>query len=66
MKILIHLKILKMDIALLQEIHLSENDFSHMQKLWVGRVIGLTSKGRKAGVLILLHTNLSYELISDF
>lgn len=64
MKILRHLKRLKSDIALLQETHLEESDFSRMQNLWVGRVWGSASKGRKAGTLILLHKRLAYDLVS--
>lgn len=35
-----------------------------MRKLWVGKVIGSASKGRKAGTVILLHKNLTYYFIS--
>lgn len=47
-KIVRHLK--KLKVALLQETHLSEDDFFYMQKLWVGKVIGLAAQGRKARV----------------
>lgn len=64
MKILRHLKHLEADIALLQETHLSSSDFQRMKKPWVGEDVGSKAIGRKAGVLILLHKNLQYDLIS--
>lgn len=58
LKILRHLKRLKMDIALLQETHLKSPDFQRMKKLWVGTVLGSDASNRRAGVLILIHKNL--------
>lgn len=62
--ILHHLKQLKTEIALLQETNLSLEDFNRMHKLWVGQVYGSASVKGKAGVLILSHKNLPYEVLS--
>lgn len=58
MAILRHLKHLKADIEILQETHLSAEDFSHMRKLWVGQVFGSLAVRGKAVVPLLIHKNL--------
>lgn len=58
MRVLRHLKRLRADIALLQETHLSEQDFHRMRWLWVGEVRGSSARDKKAGVLILVHKQL--------
>lgn len=64
LKILHHLKRLKTDITLLQETHLTSPDFHRMKKLWVGTVLSSDAVRRKAGLLILIHKNLSCEVLS--
>lgn len=39
-------------------------DFFCMRKLWVGQVFGSALVKSKAGVLILIHKNLSCEIVS--
>lgn len=57
-----HLCRLRDDITLLQKTHLQEGDFQRMKRLWVGQVVGSPAKGKKAGVLILIHKNIQGEI----
>lgn len=50
------------DIELLQETYLLAKEFYMMHKVWVGEVLGSSSKGCRARVLILLHKYLPYTL----
>lgn len=58
MMVLCHLKRHKSDVALLLETHL----FLRLQRLWVGRVFRSSAHHNKAGVVILIHKNLPYEI----
>lgn len=49
---------------ILQETHLSAEDFSHMRKLSAGQVFGSSAVRGKAGVLLLIHKNLPCEVLS--
>lgn len=60
--ILRHLWRLRADVALLQETHLSTDDLTCLQKMWVGSVYGSPAVGRKAGVAILLHKHLRHTV----
>lgn len=66
--VLRHLSKLKVDIALLQETHLSAADFPRMKKFWVGCVYGSPAVGRHAGVVIFIKKNLAFtfqDLLTD-
>lgn len=62
-QILRHLKKLKVDIAMLQEIHLDSQDFFRMKKFWVGSVVGAPANGRSAGVLTLISKTLLHSVL---
>lgn len=64
MRVLRHLKMLKVDIALLQESHLAEKNFSRLKRLWVENVQGSLAKGKIGGVITLIHTHCPYKLQS--
>lgn len=55
MTVLRHLRNLKVDIAMLQETHLSEADLKRLKKMWVGEVRGALAMGKKGGVITLLN-----------
>lgn len=50
-------------MALLQETHLVADDFTRLQRMWVGKVLGSPAENGKAGVLILIHKNLADNLL---
>lgn len=59
-KVLRHLQRLKADVALLQEMHIREEDFPRIRQLWVGEVLGSPLGLCQACVLVLLHKHLDY------
>lgn len=59
MRVRRHLKRLRADVALLQETHLSEQDFHRMRRVWVGEVRGSSARDKKGGVLILIHKQIT-------
>lgn len=60
--VLRYLKRLGADVALLQETHLEEKDFSRLRFSWVGGVYSSPSKTHKAGAITLVHKNLNCEV----
>lgn len=63
--ILLHLKQLKTDIALLQKTNLGQEDFVRMHRQWVGQVLGSPAVERKAGFLILINKSLQYRVMRE-
>lgn len=60
-----HLKQFNVDIALLQETHLSSQDFFRMHQSWVGHVMGAAVNNRSAGVLMLMRKNLPCTILTQ-
>lgn len=63
--VLCHLKRLRAKVALLQETHLVKEDFICMQCLWVGKVVASLAVGDKAGVLVLIHKHLPWDILDQ-
>lgn len=62
MRVLRHLNKLKIDVAMLQETHLRKENIKRMCKFWLGELVGLGARDKKAGVLILLRKNMALEV----
>lgn len=52
---------LKADVALLQETLLRTDKFFRLKKLWVVEIYGFPAKGKKGGVMTLIHKNCIYK-----
>lgn len=64
-KILNILKKNKIQIALLQETHLSDKEHQKLCRDWVGQIYSSSFSTKRCGVCILLHRNLPFTLITQ-
>lgn len=56
----------KVDTCFLQETHLHKEDFTKLQRDWVGKIFYSAYSSNQRGVCILIHKNLNINIHSQF